>query len=221
MDDDIAIIHKLGFMRGTSIWLEEVVNKFFFSTIQSFVYFGAAILLVLLAINKFYDADPIIVVYGICIEVAILLFVFFIMLFSPSVEAANLIEEQNQGKEIGEELLEDIGEISKDFAITSAQLDKISDHILNVTNQQDEILKSIQNIIHNILQISNPNPALIDIMKQTNINLVEFNTQISNLINSFEKIQYQQIQAVVKNELESYFTDKINNNIKDTIDSVS
>jgi hypothetical protein len=83
-EQDITIMYKLGFWRGTLLWLEEIVNRYYFSTINSFVYFGAAVLLVFIGINRFTDkVDDSTVVYGLAFEAIMLIAMFIVMLFTP------------------------------------------------------------------------------------------------------------------------------------------
>ena len=78
--EPIRVLHVLGTISGTSLWLEEIVNRFFFSTINSFVYIGAAILLVTIGLRRIYDVVPDwIVISSICLEAFLLSIMFFIM----------------------------------------------------------------------------------------------------------------------------------------------
>ena len=82
--EPIRVLHVLGTISGTSLWLEEIVNRFFFSTINSFVYIGAAILLVTIGLRRIYDVVPDwIVISSICLEAFLLSIMFFIMYFYP------------------------------------------------------------------------------------------------------------------------------------------
>ena len=55
---EVHILYPLGTMAGTSLWLQEIINRFYYSTINSFVYFGAAILLVTVGLRRIYDTIP-------------------------------------------------------------------------------------------------------------------------------------------------------------------
>jgi len=201
-------------LRGTAVFLEEIINKFYFSTILSLVYFGAAVLLVLLGVNKFYDkADDSIVIYGIIFEVTMLIFVFIVMLFSPSVDVSNLKNDDDTEEELGKELLDEMGEISKDFAITSTQLDKISEHLIATADKQTELINQLNNIAQTLAEISNPNPKMVSIMEQSNIKLAEFNQQLASLIQTTNQLQKEQIQHAVRQELEKVFAEKVSNTI--------
>ena len=35
---DYTIVHKLGILGGTALWMEEIVNRFYFSTINRFLF---------------------------------------------------------------------------------------------------------------------------------------------------------------------------------------
>ena len=53
---EVSILYPLGTMSGTSLWLQEIINRFYYSTINSFVYFGAAILLFTVGLRRIYDS---------------------------------------------------------------------------------------------------------------------------------------------------------------------
>jgi hypothetical protein len=108
---EVNILYPLGTMSGTSLWLQEIINRFYYSTINSFVYFGAAILLVTVGLRRIYDTIPDwIVVSSISLEAILLGMMFFIMYFSPLDEEEG--DEQSNAERSREfsELLREVGE---------------------------------------------------------------------------------------------------------------
>ncbi len=211
--DDIQIIHSLGFWRGTAIWLEEIVNRFYFSTINSFAYFGAAILLVLVGVRRFSDhVSDDIVIAGIIFEAALLLFLFFIMLFTPNEE----ITSNNQKEEIDfqKELLNEVGEISRDFAATTMQLENLIEKLNALISLQNESLSQISVIAKSFMDISQPNPQFVSILQQTNNTLLDFNDKIKILTESVAQIKQEEIKIAIRNELEQILSNKIVRNEK-------
>ena len=70
---EIHVMHSLGIVRGSMLWMEEIVNRFYFSTINSFVYFGAAVLLVLIGVRRFSSTmSDTAVIWGIIFEATML-----------------------------------------------------------------------------------------------------------------------------------------------------
>lgn len=208
-NDEVQIIHSLGFWRGTAIWLEEIVNRFYFSTINSFVYFGAAILLVLVGVRRFSDhVSDEVVIAGIIFEAILLIFMFFVMLFTPNDEISTKNEELDAQKE----LLDEVGEISRDFAATSMQLETLTDKLNNLISLQNETLIQVSALAKSFMDISQPNPELIKIMQQTNESLAEFNIKIKELSKFLQEIKHEEIQLAVRKELEKIIANKLLNN---------
>jgi len=209
LNEDINILHKLGFFRGTFLWLEEIVNRYYFSTINSFVYFGAAVLLVLIGLNNFTDkVDRSVVIYGLAFEASMLLLMFFVMLFTPEDDVTEL---KNKDEDPIKELLDEVGEISRDFAVTSAQLEKISDNFETIITKQNQISILLSEVAKTNAEAVQPNPKMIEIMSETNTALSEFNNTIKQLNTSAEQIKSEEIISTVRKELEKILTQKVNN----------
>ena len=209
VNKNIVLMHKLGLLRGTVIWLEEIVNRYYFSTIHSFVYLGAAILLILMGVNRFSDKiSDTIVIYGIAFEAAMLVFIFIVMLFTPNEDVSNLkVDDGNEDFE--KELLDEIGEISRDFAVTSTQLDKITDHLLSVVARQNELTNILLEISKTNADVVNPNPQMLEIMGKTNETLREFRENIIELNKTASQLKQDEVKIVVRNEIESFFVSKV------------
>ncbi|MCX8054609.1 MAG: hypothetical protein N3A67_02950 [Ignavibacteria bacterium] len=213
-NEDIQIIHSLGFWRGTAIWLEEIVNRFYFSTINSFAYFGAAILLVLVGVRRFSDhVSDDIVLAGIIFEAVLLLFLFFIMLFTPNEEIASN-NEQKEELDFQRELLNEVGEISRDFAATTLQLENLTEKLNALISLQNESLTQISSIAKSFLDISQPNPQFVNILQQTNNALLDFNDKIKFLNDSISQLKQEEIKIAIRNELEQILSNKITKNEK-------
>lgn len=90
------IEHRLGLFKGTAIWMEEIVNRFYFSVINSFVYFGAAVLLVIIGVRRFSDSiDDRFVIAGVVFEALMLFFMFIVMFFSPSDDGDDIYDNED------------------------------------------------------------------------------------------------------------------------------
>jgi len=212
IDNDVTIMYKLGVFNGTLLWLEEVVNRYYFSVLNSFTYFGAAVLLVLIGINRFTDkVDNSTVIYGLAFEAMMLIFIFIVMLFSPSEDILEYAKSEEQNDQLEKELLNEIGEISRDFAVTSTQLDKITDHLLSVIDRQNELTKILLDISKTNSDVVNPNPKMIEIMTATNIALSDFNKSIIELNQTTSKLKQEEIQIIVRKEIDNFFTNRISN----------
>ncbi len=205
------VMHRLGFLKGTRIWMEEIVNRFYFSAINSFVYFGASILLVIIGIRRFSEAiDDRWVIAGVAFEALLLFFMFIVMLFSPTDDDENYQNNQNI-EEQSDELLTEIGEIAKDFAISSIRLESITNELTEMNDSQKLIIEKIQNLNDNFQQLSSPNPEMLDEMKQVNFTLQNFKNTIQELNQVAQQLRREEIEITVRRELEKIISQSIIN----------
>lgn len=205
---DIAVQMPLGFFRGTALWMEEIVNRYYYSSVNSFVYFGAAILLVLIGLRRFTEDISInLVISGIIFEAVLLLFMFIVMLFSPPDDDTDF-EESEYSK--AEELLDEIGEIGREFAASVLQMEKITESLLTISEKQDVMIDKLNNISESSADAVRPNPEMIETMKQTNVELNEFRNNLNNLSDTALKIRKEEISYQVRKEIENILTNRIN-----------
>lgn len=208
---DYTLVHPLGMFSGTSLWLEEIVNRYYFSTINSFVYFGAAILLVLIGVRRFSDnVSDTVVIGGIVFESLMLLLMFLVMLFSPN-EQNDYDDEPGNGssQETVEELILEVGEISRDFAAVSVQLDNISDSLNGMLDRQTELIEYISQIAKSNAEAVSPNPKMLEIMEQTNDSLSSLKDTVVDLNKGIKVIQKEEIEFAVKKEIEQLINNKL------------
>lgn len=213
-NQEVQVLHPLGFFSGTALWMEEIVNRFYFSTINSFVYLGAAILLILIGIRRFNpNVSDGIVIAGVVFEAIMLLFMFIVMLFTPSEDALPLTNnsELSDLRETSDELLREIGEIGTDFAEAVENLKQVSEGIFNLTKQQSELIKLVNESNELTRQVVAPNPKLIEILSQTNQSLSEFKHKIDTINETLNLLKQEKIETAVKNEIEKLFTNLMNN----------
>lgn len=209
--NDVTVLHPLGAISGTALWLEEIVNRYYYSTINSFVYFGAAILLVLIGIRRFSDnVSDELVIGGVVFEAMMLMMMFMVMLFSPN---ENLESEttDNGSQESMEELILEVGEISRDFAAVSVQFDQINESLQEMLNQQRELISTVVDISKaNALAVA-PNPKMLESMNETNAAINRFNTSLLQLNESVDKVRSAEIEFAVKKEISELLNKKFKN----------
>jgi hypothetical protein len=206
---DVTVLHSLGFFSGTGLWMEEIVNRFYFSSINSFVYFGAAVLLVIIGVRRFTDAvNENLVIGGIAFEALMLIFLFVVMLFTPYDDNTS---NSNEKEEESGELLSEIGEIGRDFAAAVMQLEKLGDGIKELISKQDNILEKIDIIADNTTLAVYPNPQMLVIMRETNEKLAEFQATVENFNRTAQSIKKEEIEFAVRKELERIIVDKVSN----------
>lgn len=209
--NEVTILHPLGFFSGTALWMEEIVNRYYYSTINSFVYFGAAILLVLIGLRRFSDnVSDQVVIGGVAFEAMMLMFIFVVMLFTPN-ELTDIDENDNANSETEkiDELLLEIGEIATDFANASTQMEKINENLENLITNQKDLIIGMNSIARSVSDAVAPNPLMIESMKSTNKILNDFSQTIENLNKSAQQIQIEEVESTVRKELEKILIKKI------------
>jgi len=204
---EVKVLHPLGFFSGTSLWMEEIVNRFYFSTINSFVYFGAAILLVLIGLRRFSEhVSDDLVIYGIAFEALMLIFMFVIMLFTPN-DDNNSLSSANENE--SEELISEVGEIGRDFAAMVLQLEKLGEDINSLMIRQQELLGAVSQMVGYSAQAVSPNPEMLQSMKETNAALEQFRETVKSLNESTESLKKEEIERAVRKELEKIIVGRL------------
>ena len=210
LNEDISVAHTLGFFSGTFLWMEEIVNRFYFSTINSFVYFGAAILLVLIGMRRFSDrVTDEFVIAGIIFEAMLLVLMFVVMLFSPKEDTYLDKQENNENQDLQNDLLDEIGEISRDFAGSLVQLEKLTETIEKMNENQELIAERLEQIIENVALISAPNPQMLEEMQKVNVSLNNFGNNLNNLNSQIESLRKEEIEIAVRKEFEKIISNKL------------
>lgn len=199
LETEIKIAYPLGFRRGLALWMEEILNRYYFSAINSFVYFGAAILLVLIALQRFSDiVDSRVVIAGVVLESTMLVIMFLVMLFTPNEE---LTDEKDNAAST-DELIDEIGEIGSDFAQAVMQLENIANAIVQTVQKQEEIIEKVDKAIKMSALAINPHPKMINVMEETNTSISRFKDSLDQLTIATNKLQEKQIEEQVRKEIE-------------------
>jgi methyl-accepting chemotaxis protein len=207
---EIEIAHSLGFFRGTALWMGEIFNRYYFSSLNAFVYFGAAILLILVGLRKFSELiNDSIVIFGFVLEASMLVLMFVFMLFNPIDEELEETATDENLKQ--DEILSEIGEIARDFANATLHLEKISSNLNQIQDNQNFTLSAISAISTNLANATSPNPEMLESMKEINISLSKFQDNIQNLNTELNKMKLTQIETAIRNELGKIITAKMYN----------
>lgn len=207
---EVTVVHPLGFFSGSALWMEEIVNRFYFSTINSFVYLGAAILLVLIGVRRFSENfNDGIVIAGVIFEALMLVFIFLVMLFTPPEESPKKIQDQSDESNSVTDLIIEVGEIATDFASVVVNLEKMSDSIGSFVENQQQLIMAVNEVARtNVLAVL-PNPALLETMQKTNEALDEFIKSVNHLNIAAEALKREEIEIAVRKEVERILVDKI------------
>ena len=207
-NQNVTILHKIGFLRGTAIWMEEIINRFFFSSVLSLVYFGAAFLILVIGMNRFTEYVPLsIMIFSVMFEATMLMLMFLTMLFSPKDDSYFI--EDSSGNGTQDELLLEIGEIGRDLASVAVQLENMHDSFKELVGIQSNIVESLNAGNKINTQIIQPNPEMIEYMKQTNQELIEFKNTFAELNKSMIDIKNEKIDDLVKKHLSEILKNKL------------
>lgn len=205
---DVTVLHPLGFWGGTSLWMQEIVNRYFYSAINAFVYIGAAFLLIAIGLNRTKVIDtPGIVVAAIVVEASLLVLLFAVMFFTPADD--DLSTEGVSEHEVSQELLRELGEIGRDYAAMAVQLEAIAGTLQDVVNQQQEMAQSMRSSVEAAVSAVSPNPGLMKAMEQTTGALTSFTASVDALRDRLQDVERHEVERLVRIELEKLLTRNI------------
>lgn len=211
VNQEVTVIHPLGIFGGTALWMEEIVNRFYFSTINSFVYLGAAILLILVGLRRFTENfNDTYVIAGVGFESLMLIFMFIVMLFSPPDEGSEVSGKKDEGDSSINDLIIEVGEIATDFATISVNLEGLTDSMKEILGSQQELITSVNQLAESNAMAVSPNPELLETMKLTNEALQKFKESVNNLNLAAEVLKREEIEIAVRKEVERILIKKIN-----------
>ncbi|HBB25713.1 MAG TPA: hypothetical protein DCZ59_05555 [Bacteroidetes bacterium] len=199
---DVTILHPLGLLSGTSLWMQEIVNRFYYAPINAFVYVGAAFLLVAVGLNRIRIIDtPGLLVAAIILEALLLLLLFLVMFFTPPSELeAPGMDTRSDGT--SQELLRELGEIGRDYAAMAVQLETISVTLHEVVERQDAMTQQLRSSVDAAVSAVAPNPELMQSMKQNTQALAEFSESVMLLSERLRAVERQEVEGLVRQELE-------------------
>ena len=210
INKDVSLSHILGFFSGTALWMEEIVNRYYFASINSFVYFGAAILLVLIGVRRFsQNLSDTAVIAGIAFEAFLLIIMFLVMLFTPTEELNGKANEEDTEPATVNELLYEIGEIGSDIANAVIQLEKISNNYNDMLKLQTELVSTLNTVSENAANAVAPNPKMIETMAETNEALKRLKSTVEDLTISAGALKKEQIELAVRREVERILINKL------------
>lgn len=200
-----TVVHSLGFLSGSSLWLQEIVNRFNYATINSLVYFGAAVLLVIIGLRRFGNlVGNELVVGAIVLEALLLMTMFVVMFFSPSDDMATeqLADSEPVEESETQQLIREIGEIGSDYAGFTTQMDEITSALSSLIARQDELIASVNDMARYSAQAVSPQPELLHTMQQTTSALREFNRVVGEFADAARTLRREEIQQAVRFEVE-------------------
>ena len=206
---DVMVLHPLGILSGTTLWMQEVVNRFYYSAINAFVYAGAALLLVAVGLNRtrVIDAQEI-VIAGIVLEALLLLLLFAVMYFTPP-DDTEVLDQSASSSSATDELLREMGEIGRDYAAMAVQLESISASLTDLVEKQDAMMTSVRDSVDAAVGAVSPNPELMASMQTTTAALDRFAGSVDALGQRLQAMERQEMERMVRSELEKILSRQI------------
>ncbi len=209
----VTVLHALGVFAGTSLWMREIINRFYFPVMNSLVYLGAAMLLLVIAAYRFTDVvDSRIAIASVGFEAFLLVLLFVVMFFSPAddIEMEQAPEDEKPS-EI-QELIGEVGEISSDYAAMADKLDNIADALTGLIGRQDELINSIKELTGLTALAVSPQPAFVSTITETNRALQQFNASVQSFTASAASLHREEIERAVRIEVESILANRMDIN---------
>ncbi len=215
---EFTIEQPLGILRGTGVWLQEIVNRYYYPQVNALVYFGAALLLVLIGLNRFVDLSKSFVIAGIILEASLLLLLFVVLLFTPvqidqetapSSRSSDSALQTETIQLLLKDLVNDIGDIAKDYLQATATLEKMTEALSEAVEHQREVLPQLQTIVHSIQQFFPPPPDLTAAIRQTAEALASLRQELVTLQESVAKLREENIREAVRKELEKIVSNRL------------
>ena len=198
---DVVVLHPLGWWQGSILWMQEVINRYYFSAINAWVYAGAAVLLLAVGLNRVgVIHQPEMVVAGIVLEAFLLLVLFAVMYFTPPDDVE--VQAPTGAAEGTIELLREIGEIGRDYAAMAVQLEAIASSLNDLVEKQDAMATTVRDSVNAAVHAVAPNPSLMTAMENTTVALDRFAGSIDALGMRLKAMETQEVENLVRTQLE-------------------
>ncbi|RMF35616.1 MAG: hypothetical protein D6747_02170 [Chlorobiota bacterium] len=204
-EQPVTIEHPLGARAGTRLWLEEILSRYYYSTIVSFVYGGAAILLVVVGLRRFSAGiSDTVVMLSIGLEALLLIVLFAVMFFRRD-------EEDPTAKRI-EELIAEVGEIGRDFAASTMTLERIAEQLQGLTAETARLAEAAEHAATAAQRTTSPAPELIERIAELNATLSNVSASVEQLQRAARAIEHEHIERTIRRELERLLAQRLSDN---------
>ncbi len=200
---DVHIQQPLGFTKGIVVWMEEVVNRFYYTTFNAFVYAGAAFLLVMIGLLRLnIIQDQMYVLLPLSIEAFLLLLLFVVMYFTPPEDLAQATRFGSRTDEYSDEWRKEMDEIATEFANSSDTMQNVVDELNRIAGAQNELIGLMEQTMRAVSMIASPQPELMKQFQQSNALMGEFNKSLRRMTEEAPALRRDEIEILVRRELD-------------------
>lgn len=181
----ILLENPLGFRLGTRVCIEEIVGRYYYNSVQGWVYFGAMVLLIFVGLRLGGVIPEKIALVGVAIEAFMLFLLAVVTYYSPSDE---LLPTTLQGKS-PDNLLSSVNQSVQ--GMTNAVSDLF--RLLSQSDMRQDVL--LTRLTEYISKVSAENTRLqIEKMEETNQNLRYFSDTLQEVQGAMAREQVAKLQ---------------------------
>lgn len=181
----ILIENPLGFRLGTRVCIEEIIGRYYYNSVQGWVYFGAMVLLIFVGLRLGGVIPEKIALVGVAIEAFMLFLLAVVTYYSPSEE---LLPTTLQGKS-PDNLLSSVNQSVQ--GMTNAVSDLF--RLLSQSDMRQDVL--LTRLTEYISKVSAENTRLqIEKMEETNQNLRYFSDTLQEVQGAMAREQVAKLQ---------------------------
>lgn len=180
----IYIENPLGFRLGTRVCIEEIIGRYYYNSVQGWVYFGAMVLLVFVGLRLGGVIPEKAALIGVGIEAFMLFLLAVVTYYSPADELASVQFQQKSS----DTLLSSINQSVQ--GMTNAVSDLF--RLISQTDMRQDVL--LTRLTEYISKMNAENTRLqVDKMEETNKNLLAFSESVSQLQGELSREQLQKL----------------------------
>ena len=192
--DEVQGQQGLGLWRGTALWLEEVVHRYYFSQVNALVYFGAAVLLVLLGMRRFlHNTLPEwLLIGGIALEALLLLALVVTLLFAPTESAPSSPSDEELRW-----LLSDLNELAQSYDGLLQRWDRSLERL----QQLESVTTTLEQLAATLRSTPIPSTELIEALRSLTDALHRTHEGMAELVQQLERLNQQQLRELVQREV--------------------
>lgn len=190
---------RQGLWRGTLLWLEAVVVPYYGNWISAAVYFGAALLLLLVGLRRFSH-----LVGDGAIIAALAVESFLLLLLSLSLFAAAPTAPATSAQELTDwvsQLAIDMTEMADSAGRILSQQERLLQQWQHFGQQQHTLLQHLATLSESLRHLPAPTAELLDALHALRQSLASLEQQLQRYSEELQHWRTQELQLLVRQEL--------------------